>query len=321
MLMVAGALVLAAAALTTAATAGTQPRLAGKSCTNGVSDRINGRTVCIRVGGKCVAAHNARYRARGFACVNGRLRRVAKPTISIGDASVAEGDSGTTTLAVPVTLSAASTSAVTVGYSTANGTASAGSDYIAANGTLAFKPGETEKTISVSIAGDTNIEQDETFTVTLSSPVNARIAKASATATIRNDDTAVPVTPGSYKGATQNGNYVFFSVNPNRTITGFRVNDLSETCDPGGRISFGIDFQDSVFPVDTDGRVLVEGTWTGSVVQGDLELTREEAHVSGAFGTPTSISGTLLEKDEFNYKGQHYKCSSGQLTWSATRQG
>lgn len=46
-------------------------------CRNGVADRLAGRTVCIHVGGKCVAAHNARYRRRGYTCVKGRLRRYA----------------------------------------------------------------------------------------------------------------------------------------------------------------------------------------------------------------------------------------------------
>jgi hypothetical protein len=48
-------------------------------CANGISDRINGRTVCIRPGGKCIAAHNGKYRARNFNCVNGRLRRYTPP--------------------------------------------------------------------------------------------------------------------------------------------------------------------------------------------------------------------------------------------------
>lgn len=80
---------------------------ATNGCTNGVSDRINSRVVCIHVGGKCVAAHNAKYRRRGYTCANGRLRRVKPTAISIGDTSGAEGNSGATTLSVPVTLSAA----------------------------------------------------------------------------------------------------------------------------------------------------------------------------------------------------------------------
>jgi hypothetical protein len=101
--------------------------------------------------------------------------------------------------------------------------------------------------------------------VILSSPTNATIAKGMAVATIANDDTAVPVGQGSYEGATQNGNYVFFTLTANRTITGFRVNDLPLTCDPRGlRIIGGIDFGNDVFPVNADGRVNVERRWSGS---------------------------------------------------------
>ena len=330
---VVGALMLAAAVVTAGAPAATakpavsayrtQPA-AAQRCTNGVSDRIRGRVVCIHVGGKCVAAHNAKYRGRGFTCLNGRLRRITKPkpAISIGDASVAEGNAGTTTLSVPVSLSAAGTSTVTVDYATANGTATAGNDYTAATGTLTFRPGEREKTIPVPVAGDTSIEPNETFAVTLSNPVNATIGQGSATATINNDDTAVPVTAGSYKGTTQNGNYVFFTVTGNRTITDFRANDLPETCDPGGlRLTGGSDFGTSSFRIDEGGVFSAEGTWSGSDPQGDVEWTNWSAKVTGSFGNATSVSGTITEKLELNYKGQHFRCSSGEIRWSATRQG
>jgi len=297
-------------------------RSAVKACTNGVSDRIGKRVVCIHVGGKCVAAHNAKYRARGFTCVNGRLRRIVKPAVSVGDASAAEGNSGTTTVSVPVTLSAATTSTVSVDYATANGSATAGSDYTAASGTLTFRPGETEKDVSIAVAGDTSIEPNETLTVTISNAVNAKIAAATATVTITNDDTAVAISAGSYKGATQNGNFVFFTLRPDRTVSGFRVNDLPESCDPGGiRILGGIDFGDDVFPVNVDGRVNVHSTWSGSFVSGDAEWTSEDTTIVASFNNPTTISGTITELDELNYKGTHYKCSSGQITWSATRQG
>jgi Calx-beta domain len=327
-------LFLVAAVMTAAASAAVPPQpLAGpasaypndpagtKSCTNGVPDRINGHNVCIHIGGKCIASHNAKYRPRGYTCLNGRLRRLTKPAITVADASITEGNSGTTTLSVAVTLSAASTSTLTVDYATADGTATAGTDYTAANGTLRFRPGETRGTISIGVLGDTNIEADETFTVTLSNPVNARIARGTATATIKNDDTAVPVTAGSYQGTTQNGNYVFFTLTANRTVTGFRVNDLPETCDSGGQITGGIDFGKDVFTVSADRRLLAEGSWTGSNVQGDVEWTSFYAKITGSFGTQTSINGTIIEKDELNYKGQHYRCSSGDITWSATLRG
>jgi Calx-beta domain-containing protein len=320
---VAGTLAFAAAVLAATASAATShPATTAAACSNGVADRIGGRAVCIHVGGKCVAAHNAKYRARGFTCVKGRLRRIVKPAISIGDASAAEGNSGTTTVPVPVNLSAATTSTVTVDYATSDGSATAGSDYTAASGTVTFRPGETQKTIPISIVGDTSIEANETLTVTLSNAVNAKIAAATATVTITNDDTAVAISAGSYKGATQNGNFVFFTLKPDRTITGFRVNDLPETCDPGGiRLLGGIDFGDNVFPVNADGRVNVHATWSGSFVSGDAEWTSEDTTIAASFNNPTAISGTITEIDELNYKGTHYRCSSGQITWSATRQG
>ena len=106
------------------------------------------------------------------------------------DQTVNEGDSGTTELTFTVTLSAASDLEVTLAYATADGTASAGADYRAANGELRFAPGETELTVSVPVLGDLTPEADETLTLTLSAPVNAKLGSATATGTIVNDDTA-----------------------------------------------------------------------------------------------------------------------------------
>jgi len=116
------------------------------------------------------------------------VRGPARPSISIGDASVAEGSSGTTPLSFEVTLSKPVTWNVSVLYATADGTAKADSDYAAAKGTLAFSPGETTKTIEVQVNGDTVVEPDETLTISLSGAANATIADGSATGTIINDD-------------------------------------------------------------------------------------------------------------------------------------
>ncbi len=110
--------------------------------------------------------------------------------LSIADAVVTEGNSGTTNLAFAVTLSGPAASAVTVSFSTANGTAQDGSDFTALAGTLTFNPGETQKTINVQVKGETLFEPDETFALNLASPVGATLDRAQATGTIRNDDTA-----------------------------------------------------------------------------------------------------------------------------------
>jgi hypothetical protein len=115
---------------------------------------------------------------------------LALPTLSIADAAALEGASGTRTLAFIVRLSAPSTKNVTVAYSTANQTAAAGSDYNAASGTLTFSAGQTQRSISVTIRGDTTYEPDETFRVSLSNPTNATIADGTGIGTIRNDDSA-----------------------------------------------------------------------------------------------------------------------------------
>jgi hypothetical protein len=109
-------------------------------------------------------------------------------SISINDVSITEGNSGTANATFTVRLSSAATSTVTVAYATANGTATAGSDYTAKSGTLTFAAGATTQTVSVPVIGDTLDEADETFLVNLSSPVNATIADAQGVGTIVDND-------------------------------------------------------------------------------------------------------------------------------------
>jgi len=112
----------------------------------------------------------------------------APPALSIGNIVVNEGNSGTRTANFTVTLSAVSGVPATVHYATADGTATAGSDYVAASGTLSFAPGVTSQTVAVAVLGDTQFEDDETFVLTLSAPSDASLAVAQGTATIVNDD-------------------------------------------------------------------------------------------------------------------------------------
>ncbi|MBO6662228.1 Calx-beta domain-containing protein [Roseivirga sp.] len=113
--------------------------------------------------------------------------------ISINDPSVAEGESGSTSLTFTVSLSQpAPAGGATVAYATSDGTASSASDYTAASGTVSFAVGESSKTITVSVAGDAIVEDDETITVTLTSPTgtNMVIGDGTGTGTITNDDQA-----------------------------------------------------------------------------------------------------------------------------------
>ena len=112
------------------------------------------------------------------------------PELSVADISpVPEGGTATFT----VTLNAPSGQTVTVEYETRNGTATAGSDYTAKSGELVFEPGDTEKTVSVTVLDDTVPEDPEEFTVELSSPSAARLKDHSGAVTITDDDVVGPL--------------------------------------------------------------------------------------------------------------------------------
>jgi chitinase len=128
-------------------------------------------------------------------------------SVSVGDASVLEGGSGTRKLVFPVTLSHASTVPVSVQYSVAGvsatgGTTGAGIDFKNVSGTVTFAPpagGESPvvKTVSVTVYGDAVVEPDESLVVTLSSPTGGyTIGKAVGTGAILNDDTTVGLAVG-----------------------------------------------------------------------------------------------------------------------------
>ena len=119
------------------------------------------------------------------------------PKLSIGNVSVTEGDSGSVNANFIVSLSQTTTQSVSVNYATANGTAASGSDYTATSGVLTIPANTLSGTISVPVLGDLTNENNETFTVTLSNPVNAGITTAVGTGTIVNNDGLPSLTIGS----------------------------------------------------------------------------------------------------------------------------
>jgi hypothetical protein len=146
------------------------------------------------------------------------------PTITFdGPASVNENSGN---YVVTVKLSSASPEAVTVVYNTANGTATASSDYTAGSGTLTFAAGQTVRLITIGLIGDTNVEASETFTINLTGATNAEIGQAAFTATIANDD-AVPtvevIAPSSQNEGNSGGTPFVFTVklsaSSNETVT------------------------------------------------------------------------------------------------------
>ncbi|MGO9109716.1 MAG: cellulose binding domain-containing protein [Thermoguttaceae bacterium] len=105
------------------------------------------------------------------------------PGLSINNVTVNDGTAGATA-AFTVSLSQAAATSVTVGYATAAGTATAGTDYTATSGILTFSPGSLTQTIDVPINPDSTAKSNLTFQVNLSSAVGATLATTSGTGTI-----------------------------------------------------------------------------------------------------------------------------------------
>jgi hypothetical protein len=135
----------------------------------------------------------SRPRAAARLSLEALADRLVPSTLSVGDATGIEGisNAGTRTAAVVVRLDAPSTKTVSVNYSTADGTARAGADYLATSGTLTFARGETSKSILVAVIDDRLPEVNETFFVNLRGAKGAKIADGQGVVTIGDDETHI----------------------------------------------------------------------------------------------------------------------------------
>lgn len=237
------------------------------------------------------------------------------PTISIADVATGQTyTAATTTLSFPVTLSAPSKKDVTIAYATADGGAKAGNDYTAASGTLDFAPGVTSKTVDVTITADKALHGDdagesaETFTVTLSTPVNATVARASATGTIANDDPPTPM-PGHYVGTTSQGYAVTFDVAPDdSSLTGANLT-IDADCGQFGVIQFSGDWGQSI--------ALNQSDWSFSDAQGAdyADGTSIRVYFRGNVTLDGKAQGSLEASVIFQAYG--VTCDSGAITFNA----
>ncbi len=142
--------------------------------------------------------------------------------LEISDGSVAEGDAGTTDAVFTVSLSVASSETVTVDFTTADRTAAASdNDYVPVSGALTFAPGETTKTITVQVNGDTVDETYEEFHVNLSNPTNALLGPNGSDrgwGTIRDDESSLWIyeywSPAEGNSGTTSFDFVVYMLGP-----------------------------------------------------------------------------------------------------------
>jgi Calx-beta domain/FG-GAP-like repeat len=164
----------------------------------------------------------------------------APPTVSIGNASIAEGNSGNTILNLPVTLSSISGKSITVNAVSGGGTATAGTDYTSINGIFTIQPNVLTTNLPVNVIGDLQFEPNETFQVDLTEPVNATIINGRGTATILNDDIGGLV---QFDSATYAANEITGGININLTRTGGTAGGVSvRFFTQAGTATAGVDY-------------------------------------------------------------------------------
>jgi hypothetical protein len=234
------------------------------------------------------------------------------PALSVNDVTVAEGNSGTQTAVFTVTLSGSADQPVTVDFATADGTASAGSDYVALSGQRTFAVGVGTQTISVTVNGDTAVEPSETFTINLSGATNATIADAQGQGTIANDDSApsskaVMQTPAP--GSTLPGSTTTFTWNAGVGPTAYWL-EVGTT--PGGK---------QIYPGAST--TLLSATVTGLPTNGSTVYTRLWSFLGGSWVyndyTYTASTGGSSSKAVMQTPapGSTLPGSTATFTWNA----
>ena len=198
-----------------------------------------------------------------------------------------------------MTLSAPSGIEVSASYATADGSAKAGSDYAAAEGTLLFAPGEVSKTIAVRVFDDTVDERDETFTLVLSDLQGATLGRGSALGTIRDDDEPPALSVADAAGDEDIGELAFAVVLSAPSLTAVTV-DYAST---DGTAVAGADYG-KVEGTLTFARGEVSQTIRVPVIDDALDEADEETFAvalsapTGATLNAGAATGTIRDDDE-----------------------
>ena len=253
-----------------------------------------------------------------------------QPSISVRDVVVVEGNSGTTQATFVVALSGPSSQSVSFSFATANGSATAGSDYVATNGAAAFAPGEVEKPVVVLVNGDTVDELQETFFLDISNVQNATVSSNRGTGFIVDDDgptisiNDVTVTEGN--SGTKAATFTLSLSGPSvetiaiRAITApgtatestdYAPINLVVTFQPGVVTrTFDVDIigdtnlePDETFSVnlsDAFGVTIADGTGVGTILDDDTLLVLEE--LGPVAQQAAAFESLLFTRDSFRVK-------------------
>ena len=234
-----------------------------------------------------------------------------RPFVSVASSTLqlAEGDAGLNAFVFNARLSNPSVETVTVNFATANGSALAGSDYVTNSGTITFSPGTTAATAIVQVTGDTVVEPNETFSLTLSNETNASfISGSQTTATIINDDATAQFSAQTQQVSEQAGIATVTVSRIGDTTKVAKINfqttdnfggdcsqsngNASAKCDfgtAGGTLQFGIG--------QTSKTILISVVDDG-YVEGNETITLTLSNPSGmTLGSPAATTITLTDND------------------------
>jgi Calx-beta domain len=252
------------------------------------------------------------------------------PSISVRDVLVVEGNSGTQQATFVVALSAPASQSVSCSFATSNGTATAGSDYIATSGGLTFAVGEVEKPVVVLVNGDTIDEAQETLFLDISNVQNATVNSSRGTGFIVDDDgptigiNDVSVTEGNSgtKAATFTLTLSGPSVEPiairaittpgtatastdynsiNLVVT-FQPGTVTRTFDVGIIGDTNLESNETFFVNLSDpfGTTIADGEGAGMILDDDTQLLLEES--GPAPQQAAAFESLLLTRDPFKVK-------------------
>jgi uncharacterized delta-60 repeat protein len=234
-----------------------------------------------------------------FALLRVLTANTTLPGLSVSNVSASQA-TGQVSLNFTVTLSASSNQTVTVNFATADGTAVAPTDYTAANGTLTFTPGDTQKTVTVTFNGNLNTQTAKTLALVLSTPNNATLSQATGTATI--NPVAIPtlsVNDVTAQDAAGNLNLVFTVTLSAASANPVTVNFATANGTALAGINYVATFGLLTFaPGDTTKTVTVTYTGTGTAsANKTLSLvltTPNNATLARASGTATVTPANVV---------------------------
>jgi hypothetical protein len=281
----------------------------------GPTRQITGDLTGVNSQGQLIAANGAGqelYHLEGASITTA-------PQLSLTPTSLsyAEGNAGaTTTYSYTVVRTGDTSGASTVVWSVAgSGTSPAdAADFqggVLPQGTLSFAAGETTKTIAVNVAGDTTVEPDQTFTVSLSNPGNAQVAGGTATGVIQNDDgggsssPTLSLSPATVSQAEGNAGSTAFTFTVTRAGSTTGASTVAwSVAGSGAHPTDAADFQGGALPSGTltfqtteTSKTITVAVAGDAAVEPDEQFTVTLSNATGATIGTASATGVVLNDD------------------------